>query len=251
MSRVSPLSLKQRDQYLVIASLAVLVIAAWVYLIVLDTSISRIQPAIHVWTPVDFIAMFLMWAVMMIGMMVPSAMRTVLIYSRIVMNAQSRSQAIAPTHLFVSGYIVIWSLFSLLATTMQWLLEMAALLSPMMTTTSSYLGAALLICAGVYQLTPLKDACLKHCQSPAAFIASHYRKGSYGAFQLGMQHGIYCLGCCWALMGLIFLGGVMNLMWILAISLFVLAEKLLPPRIRSVRITGMTMILSGLLYLLA
>lgn len=205
---------------------------------------------LHPWTPTDFLMMFIMWAVMMVAMMVPSAMRMVMIYSHVVAREKTQDSLITPTLAFALGYIVVWSLFSLIATILQWGLESAALLSPMMVTTSSSLGAGLLIAAGIYQLTPLKDTCLKHCQSPAMFIAAHYQKGVSGAFNNGLTHGIYCLGCCWLIMGLLFVGGVMNLIWILAISLFVLAEKLLSAKIVTRRITSFAMIFGGVVYLL-
>lgn len=247
------ISLQWRDQYLIVSSLAVLVMLAWIYLLKLDMNMpdmSGMAMGMRDWSSTDFIMMLLMWVIMMIAMMVPSAMRTVMIYSRIVSKAQTSGRSIAPTYLFVSGYVCIWSFFSLIATILQWLLERLALVSPMMVSSSAYLGAILLICAGVYQLTPLKDVCLKHCQSPTQFITNNFKKGGIGAFQLGLKHGAYCLGCCWALMGLLFIGGVMNLFWILAISLFVLAEKLLPAQIRTARITGILMVLSGGVFLI-
>ncbi len=251
-SKISSMPLVQRDQYLIISSLAALVVLAWAYLLVLDLNMRDMPgmvPGIHPWTPADFIMMFLMWAVMMFAMMVPSAMRSVLIYSRIAAREESQKHLVTPVLVFIFGYIAIWTLFSATATALQWAMEMAALVSPMMVTTSSKLGAAILIAAGIYQLTPLKDICLKHCQSPVMFIAAHYQKGMRGAFQLGLTHGVYCLGCCWLLMGLLFVGGVMNLIWILAISMFVLVEKLLPAHIQSTRITGFIMITAGLIYL--
>jgi predicted metal-binding membrane protein len=123
------------------------------------------------------------------------------------------------------------------------------LLSPMMVSVSAALGAALLITAGIYQLSPWKDACLKHCQSPAMYLASHFKPGIGGAIGLGSRHGSYCLGCCWALMALLFLGGVMNLLWIAAITSFVLAEKLLPPKLRIARVSGILMIVGGMVFL--
>jgi len=241
--------LKQWDQYLIIASLVAL---AWVYLLMLNNNMqdmSNMVPSIHPWTPAEFVMMFLMWAIMMFAMMVPSAMRAILIFARIGPSAGQEHLVVTPAFVFTLGYIVIWTLFSVMATVLQWALEMAVLLSPMMVVTSGSLGAALLIAAGLYQLTPLKDACLKHCQSPAMFMATHYRKGLRGAFQLGLTHGAFCLGCCWLLMGLLFVGGVMNLIWILAISLFVLTEKLLPPKIHSRSVTSFFMIALGSVYL--
>ncbi len=252
MSRLSSIPLIQRDQYLIISSLAALVALAWAYLLVLDLNMRdmpNMASGIHSWTPTDFVMMFVMWAVMMFAMMVPSAMRSVLIYARIVAREESQDPLVTPSLVFVFGYIVIWTLFSIMATALQWAMAMAALLSPMMVTTSSSLGAALLVAAGIYQLTPFKNSCLKHCHSPVMFMATHYKKGIRGAFQLGLRHGAYCLGCCWLLMGLLFVGGVMNLIWILAISAFVLVEKLLPAQIQSTRITSLIMISAGSVYL--
>jgi predicted metal-binding membrane protein len=150
----------------------------------------------------------------------------------------------------MAGYIAIWTAFSLAATLAQWGLERAALLSPMMVSTSPVLGAALLIGAGVYQMTPYKDSCLKHCREPARFISEHWRPGASGAFVMGAEHGLYCLGCCWILMGLLFFGGVMNLLWIAAITLFVLLEKVLPFGAQGGRIAGAALIALGCLVLL-
>lgn len=213
-------------------------------------AMETMKAGLRPWTQTDFLMMFIMWAVMMIAMMVPSAMRMVLIYSHVVAKEKTQDSLITPTLAFALGYIVVWSLFSLIATILQWGLEAVALLSPMMVTTSSSLGAGLLVAAGIYQLTPLKNSCLKYCQSPAMFIAAHYQKGIAGAFKNGSTHGMYCLGCCWLLMGLLFVGGVMNLVWILAISLFVLAEKLFPTSLVTTRITSFTMIFAGIVYLL-
>jgi predicted metal-binding membrane protein len=146
----------------------------------------------------------------------------------------------------MSGYLVVWTGFSALATTLQWALEQATLLSAMMVSTSPLLGGALLITAGAYQMTPLKQACLIHCRSPVQFLSSHWRKGTGGAFRMGLAHGLYCLGCCWVLMVLLFVGGVMNLLWIAALAGFVLAEKIIPRGVLFGRIMGGAMILGGL-----
>jgi predicted metal-binding membrane protein len=152
---------------------------------------------------------------------------------------------VAPTASFVVGYLAVWTLFSLAATGAQWALDRAALLSPMLVASSPWLGALLLAAAGLYQLTPAKDVCLRHCRAPAHFIAAHWRPGVAGALRMGAIHGAFCLGCCWALMGLLFFGGVMNLLWIAAITLFVLGEKLLPAGPRTARWTGAAMILGA------
>ncbi len=248
MTQLPPGRLQRWDQILIVASLLALILLAWAYLFYLNTHMIGMHAGLRPWLAIDFVMMFLMWAIMMVAMMVPSAMRAVLIYAAIAKRGQHEKSVIAPVYLFVSGYIASWALFSLAATGLQWGLERAALLSPMMVSTSASLGAALLIAAGIYQLTPLKDACLKHCQSPIVYLAHNYRPGQVQAFLLGIKHGGYCLGCCWVLMGLLFVGGVMNLLWILVISLFVCVEKLLPAVLRSTRLSGVIMVLAGLYF---
>jgi predicted metal-binding membrane protein len=202
------------------------------------------------WTPAHFGMMFAMWAVMMTGMMLPSATPTTLVYTAVVRKASREGTPVAPVAAFVAGYLFMWTLFSLGATLAQWGLERAALLSPMLVSSSPALGGALLVGAGIYQLTPFKDACLEHCRSPAHFIAGHWRAGARGALRMGIEHGAYCLGCCWVLMGLLFFGGVMNLLWIAAIALFVLLEKVLPYGAGGGRWAGIGMILVGAAVLL-
>jgi len=195
--------------------------------------------------------MFWMWAVMMVGMMVPTAAPMTLVYAAVARKAARQGTKVAPTAAFVAGYVAMWTLFSLGATLAQWGLDSAALLSPMMVSNSPKLGAALLFAAGVYQLTPWKDSCLEHCRAPAHFISANWRPGVAGAFRMGVVHGAYCLGCCWILMGLLFLGGVMNLLWIAAITLFVLLEKILPAGALAGRIAGLAMIAAALGFLAA
>ncbi len=201
------------------------------------------------WTPWHFGMMFAMWAIMMVGMMLPSATPTTLVYTAVARKAEREGSRVAPVSAFVLGYLFMWTLFSFGATLAQWGLEEAALLSPMMVSSSSALGAALLIGAGVYQLTPWKDGCLEHCRSPAHFIAEHWHPGTSGAFRMGLEHGAYCLGCCWVLMGLLFFGGVMNLLWIAAITLFVVLEKVMPFGAGGGRWAGIAMIVAGGLVL--
>jgi predicted metal-binding membrane protein len=182
---------------------------------------------------------------MMVGMMVPTAAPMTLVYAAVARKAARQGTPVAPTAAFVAGYVAAWTLYSVAATAAQWGLDRAALLSPMMVTTRPAVGALLLVAAGVYQLTPAKEACLRRCREPARFISEHWRAGAAGAFRMGAIHGAYCLGCCWVLMGLLFVGGVMNLLWVAAIALFVLAEKILPVRGGAARITGFAMIAAG------
>lgn len=180
------------------------------------------------WTPGHAAVMLGMWSVMMAAMMLPSATPMILLYGAIARGRHARGQHAAASAVFVLGYVALWAVFSVGATALQFVLERAALLSSMMQATSITLAGGLLIAAGVYQWTPLKQACLQRCRSPLDFVLTHWREGAGGAFIMGARHGLYCVGCCWMLMLLLFVGGVMNLAWIAAIALFVLVEKLAP-----------------------
>jgi predicted metal-binding membrane protein len=148
------------------------------------------------------------------------------------------------------GYLLVWTGFSAFATLTQWGLHTAALLSPMMVSTSSILGGILLLAAGIFQLTSLKHACLTHCRSPIGFLITHWREGTRGSLIMGLEHGTYCLGCCWILMALLFVAGVMNLIWVAIIAVFVLAEKVLPSGDLVGRVAGGMLVLAGIVLLL-
>ena len=177
------------------------------------------------WASADFFFTFTMWTVMMIGMMTPSATPVLLVFAASHVRRAERGVPVA-VGAFGLGYIGVWAGFSAIATLAQWALHQTALLSPLMATTSPRLAAALVIAAGIYQLTPLKRACLTHCQTPMGFLMSHWRDGTAGAFRMGLQHGLYCVGCCWVLMCVLFAVGVMNLGWVAVLSAFILFEKL-------------------------
>ncbi|MGH6782035.1 MAG: DUF2182 domain-containing protein, partial [Sphingomonadaceae bacterium] len=229
----------QRDRAIVSGALIVVTLLAWAYVARLATTISMpdMGPMLAMrappWTAGRFLLTLVMWAVMMIGMMTPSAAAMILLYARVGRHALAQGRPLAATGWFAAGYLLAWSGFALFATIAQWALERAALLSPMMASASPLLGGALLVAAGVYQWTPLKYACLSQCQSPMMFIQRHggFRPEWSRALLLGLRHGAYCIGCCWALMLLLFVGGVMNLAWIGGLALLVLAEKLAPARL--------------------
>lgn len=181
-----------------------------------------------VWTPAYAGLMFAMWWVMMAAMMLPSAAPMLLLFARIGRRGAGDPSPWVALVLFAAGYLGVWGGFSGLATALQWVLQSLRLMSPMMQTTPRWLGAGLLLAAGVWQLTPLKARCLGQCRSPLGFLVGHWRAGRSGAWHMGLVHGTYCLGCCWFLMALLFFGGVMNLYWIVGLSVYVLLEKMVP-----------------------
>ncbi len=248
----------KRDKIIVLSGLFIVVALCWGYLahLVADMGISKMPMEnrmsvlqVHPWSALDFWLMFVMWAVMMVGMMLPSATPMILFFSAFNRKLRDQGHPFVRTSVFVSGYLILWCVFGLTAVLLQWQLDQAALLSPMMVSTSPMLGGMILIAAGVFQWTPLKHVCLKHCRSPLQFITSSWRKGTSGALIMGLEHGTYCLGCCWILMLLLFFGGVMNLMWIGALSIFVLLEKVLPAGVAFGRISGILLVITGLLVI--
>jgi predicted metal-binding membrane protein len=172
---------------------------------------------------------FLMWWVMMVAMMLPSVSPTVLLYSALLRRGRKADRVPTISAIFLAGYLVTWAGFSVVAAAVQWFLEARGIVSPtMMTLIDTVPGALILIAAGVFQFTPLKQTCLRHCRSPAEFITRRKRSGVTGAFFMGLEHGVYCLGCCWFVMALLFVGGIMNLFWIVGLATFVALEKLTP-----------------------
>jgi predicted metal-binding membrane protein len=246
--------LLKRDRHIVIGGLVFVSVASWLYILTgagMDMGemasksggdVMAMKPA---WTPAYFGLMLAMWWVMMVAMMLPSAAPMVLLFATVNQTSRKQGRSYVPTGFFVAGYLVAWGGFSPVAVLLQWGLDRLTVFSPMMRTPSLYFGAALLIAAGVYQLTPLKHACLRHCRSPLLFIAHHWHPGTGGAFRMGLEHGLFCIGCCWVLMALLFYGGVMNLWWIGGLALYVLIEKLAPAGHRFGRYAGVLLIFWG------
>jgi predicted metal-binding membrane protein len=202
------------------------------------------------WTLAYGLVVFLMWAVMMVAMMLPSAAPVTLLIASLAQKRREAGTALgfvaAP---FVAGYLAVWFAFAAATTVLQWQLASAELLSETMALASTLVAGGVLILAGIYQWTPLKQACLRHCRSPLAFLLHHWRDGARGAFVSGARHGVFCLGCCWMLMALLFVGGIMNLAWIAAIALIVLIEKTLPWGGWMERATGIVLVAWGALAL--
>ena len=251
----------RRDRRVVLTSLLLVAALAWAYLIsmALDMggmemtddlnamgAMGAVAGQMKPWTVADGILMFVMWAIMMLAMMLPSAAPMILIFARVNRYQRDKGNAFVPTIIFTGGYVIVWILFSIIATAAQWGLQYATLLSPAMVSTSVYLGGALFIAAGIYQWTPLKQACLKHCRSPLEFIMHYWRPGTGGALRMGLEHGAFCLGCCWSVMALLFIGGVMNLIWVAVITIFVAVEKIFPQGPWIGRVAGCAMIAVGI-----
>lgn len=235
----------QRDRIIVVWALTALVILSWAYLLAgggmgtpalqmsglptaprVSDPMAAMQPM--PWSVGYAFLNFAMWWLMMLATMVPSAAPMILLFAALTRKQFESRAPFIGTGLFGFGYLAVWAGFSALAVALQWQLSRLALLSPMMVTTSVALGALLLIGAGIWQFTPLKHACLRHCRAPAEFLTLHWRVGQAGAVQMGMLHGLYCLGCCWMLMLLLFYGGIMNVYWIAGLATLILVEKIAP-----------------------
>jgi predicted metal-binding membrane protein len=246
----------RRDRLLVISCLRFVVVLSWAYLLagagMMQEMGDMLMPmSTGPWTLSHAVIVLVMWAVMMAAMMLPSAAPMILLFAAIARRRSERGEPATASGAFAFGYLAVWATFSLAAVALQFGLERAALLSPMMATTSIALAGAVLIAAGLYQWTPLKQACLRHCRSPLDFIMTQWRSGAHGAFLMGLRHGAVCVGCCWLLMLLLFVGGVMNFAWIAGIALFVLAEKLLPAGHWIGRGVGVLLVVWGAATLLA
>ena len=254
------------DRAFVIGGLALLVILSWAYLLYISNdmkgatamsadlndgmAMSAATPNMMPWLLMDWVSMFVMWSVMMVGMMVPSASPMILVFSNVNRQKRKSDMPHVSTSVFLVGYIIVWTGFSGVATVFNWVLHTDALLSGMMAeSTVALLGGGLLLAAGVFQWTPWKNACLKQCRTPMGFVMTEWRDGNSGALMMGLKHGTFCLGCCWLLMALLFVLGVMNLVWIAALAVLVLVEKVAPQGVWISRISGFGLIAWGCLVL--
>lgn len=258
----------RRDRMVVAGALCVIVALAWGYVLwlaadmgmggmdmtgfrMIPAGIGIMAPTSAPWKAIEFVFVFAMWAVMMVGMMAPSAAPMILMYARVGRQGKAAGKPLAATGWFAAGYFLAWIGFCLAATLVQWAVERAALLDSRMASASNLFGGIVLIAAGLYQWTPLKDVCLVQCQTPLQFLMRHggFRGDVPGCLLLGLRHGAYCVGCCWVLMALLFVGGVMNVLWIALLALLVLLEKLTPFGRWVARAAGVACVAAGVLML--
>ncbi len=245
-----------RDRLVVGLALATVLALSWVWTLTGAGMQMTSMPADMVMPPVAWTAgrtilIFAMWWVMMVAMMLPSAAPMILLFAAVNARASVQGAAPVPTTIFAAAYLLVWGGFSVLAVALQWALAELALIDGMMRSTSLTLNAALLITAGLYQFSPLKNACLRHCRSPLQFVSTQWRPGRIGALKMGMLHGTFCLGCCWFLMALLFFGGVMNLLWVGGLALFVMIEKLAPRGDLVGKLAGVGLVVWGIALLLS
>lgn len=235
------------ERVLLGVALVVLTVLAWAYMVTGDSAGAMAGTGADGWNLHLLNLSVIMWIVMMVAMMLPGATPMIMTYIRVYQRRVASQRAMAPTWVFIAGYLVIWTGIGIVAAATQWTLYQTALLSSAMGHVGPLSGAALLIMAGAFQLSRLKQACLGKCQSPLGFLMTEWREGLAGAFIMGARHGAFCAGCCWALMLLMFVGGVMSLAWMVGLALYFLAEKLVPwPRLFS-HATGVILMVSGVL----
>jgi predicted metal-binding membrane protein len=262
--------LVRRERAVALTAILLVAAAAWAYVVLLARAMDmgdmdmpgyRVLPALRAlmvpvaqpWDAAEFALVFVMWAVMMAGMMLPSAAPMILLYVRVGRQSAAQGRPLASAAWFAAGYLVAWTAFALAAAFAQWALVAALPALPMTAMTSRLVAGVLSLVAGLYQWSPLKAACLRQCQSPWLFVQEHggYRGGARGALALGARHGLYCIGCCWALMALLFAFGVMNVAWIALLAILVLVEKIVVTGLLLSRLIGLALVAAGGVLLFA
>ncbi len=248
-----------RDHWIVYTAILAVSLIAWAYMGYMGWAMQHMD-RVDMWMPpgsgsrawqfYDFWMLFVMWAVMMIAMMTPSVLPMTSLYVTVVQSKKSKQLAYTPTIVFLAGYLIAWTGYSAVVTVIQYYLHVSGWLNSMMDSRSYLFSGIILVAAGIYQWTPWKDACLQQCRSPLHYLMTSWREGYGGAIRMGINHGLYCVGCCWALMVVMFAVGVMNVLWMILIALFVLAEKISPLSYKYVRlISGLGLVLWGSYWL--
>lgn len=237
----------RRDRIIIVLAIAIISLLAWIYLVQMAVgSADMMSMASGMRSIPDMLWLnIIMWNVMMVAMMLPSASPMILCFSRVAERQKNSAGIISASLIFIAGYLAIWCLFSVLAALGQVALSGSGILTLPMAKTGPLVGAGLLISVGLFQWSPLKQACLTTCRSPLSFLLLEWRPGYRGAFIMGMRHGVFCTGCCWALMLLMFVGGVMNLAWMAALTIYVLVEKIIPDGQFFSRVSGSLLMIAG------
>lgn len=251
----------KRDRLIILTALTATILLAWGYMVheahgmnvtgmCCCAGMKMSGPDTAAWSTATLTPLFLMWAEMMVAMMLPTAAPMVLTFAKVQRNRREQERPYVNTGIFVLGYLAVWTAFSAVAAGLQWVLHGKAMLSPMMVGTSPWLGGALLIAAGIFQWTPLKNSCLTNCCSPLGFLMTGWREGKWGAFVMGLKHGVQCAGCCWSLMLLLFVAGVMNVWWIAILTVLVLIEKVARRGLVIGKVAGVFFVLWGVWMIL-
>jgi len=243
----------KKEHFLVFLPLILLIVISWIYIFNLSNSMGFMEEMSMMqsseWIFKDFLAAFAMWSVMMIAMMLPSAMPMILVFSAVNKKSGESGKSFVPTWIFVFGYFLVWTSFSFIASLLQFILHNLSIISYELKLINPFASGIVLIAAGIYQFTNVKDVCLKNCQSPLSFVLNYWKEGKIGALLMGIKHGFYCIGCCWVLMALLFVAGVMNLLWIVIIALFVFLEKIIKIKYLG-KAAGILFILAGIAVIL-
>jgi predicted metal-binding membrane protein len=247
-TRVGPLIQAYPSRVLVLLGISA---AGWLFLVWLAVDMGTpfaqlAMPMSRNWSAANLLAVWIMWSVMMVAMMLPSALPMILTFVQVAQRTREHARARA----FVAAYVLVWLGFATVSTAAQWVMQALHWVDPMAVSRSALLTALLLVIAGVYQFSPLKLACLSACRAPLSFLLGGWRSGVGGAFAMGLRHGMLCLGCCWALMALLFVGGVMNVAWVAALALAVAIEKLAPGGRHIGALFGWGLIAAGVVKLL-
>ena len=253
-SGYSLIRLLKQENFFIFSVILLLIAFSWFYVFFINHSMTKdlssmeklSSPQMGFFGFKDFLSLLIMWSFMMLAMMIPSATPMILVFASVYKKKLSQGQEFVPTWIFLSGYGVIWILFSFATALAQFFLHNFALITDELKLVNPVISGSVLIAAGVYQFTPIKNICLKNCQGPLSFIMGNWRYGKKGAFLMGVKHGSYCVGCCWVLMLLLFAAGVMNLLWVILISLFIFIEKIFAKGRGISYVSGTALILFGL-----
>ncbi|WP_228445494.1 DUF2182 domain-containing protein [Thalassotalea sp. HSM 43] len=230
----------------ILSAIALLIYLSWYYMFY---GMTMNMDPVQTWSSLDIFNLFVMWAIMMAGMMLPSALPVILLIDKVNRQKLQRQQTVTPTLFFALGYLLAWTLYSALITFIQYYLHHLELLTPMMDSGSTLFSGAIFLVAGIYQFSSLKQSCLNYCRSPLTILSNGWRQGTWPAIEMGLKNGAYCVGCCWFLMAILFVSGVMNLTWILLLTIVVIIEKSMPKGDIISKFLGAVLILLGISYM--